>query len=109
MFRHSEIQALLRKQRHAEEAKGFENNTMDPGAEDGKLDVDEAVPPQKKEKGKKQKAKKSWYKTHVKPDLRKRTWDKVDQGLESLEYGDETASQPAAKRSMQRKQISYDD
>lgn len=85
-----------------------------PEVEEGELGDDAAStkdPNQAGGKGKKQKGKKkkSWFKTNVKPDLRKRTWDKVGQGLSSLEYGEDIGAGPAAKRSMQRKQISYDD
>ncbi|PMD38106.1 hypothetical protein L207DRAFT_585020 [Hyaloscypha variabilis F] len=149
IFRHSEIQALLRGRRHAAEARQDRQNRQEQEElpeehrrdgplrnvavevqgqgeqilEDGELD-DEAVtlnadlrcsPPVTKDnnlkkKGKKpQKAKqKSFFKQHIKPDLRKRTWDKVDTGLESLDY-DEGDSSTAATRPAQRKRVSYED
>ncbi|KAK3953509.1 hypothetical protein QBC32DRAFT_117369 [Pseudoneurospora amorphoporcata] len=42
-------------------------------------------------------------------DLRKRTWDVVDKGLASLDYGEEENGQPSDERAMQRRRISYDD
>jgi hypothetical protein len=156
IFRHSEIQALLRARRHAAEAKqdkedSDEQETLLDGAredslvqenireqgqqeedlEDGELGeaADSSItdlpssPPvtktkQSKKKGKKaQKAmqknasgpsQKSFFKQNIKPDLRKRTWDKVDTGLESLDY-DEGEPGAASTRPMQRRRISYDD
>jgi Protein of unknown function (DUF3807) len=150
IFRHSEIQALLRDRRHAAEAKQdkedeeTEENSREEQIEDvlvqeamveeqgqgeamledGELD-DEADTPTtemssyspvtkgKKSKNKGQKAQKnkvtkqkSFFKQHVKPDLRKRTWDKVDTGLESLDY-DEGESGVASTRPIQRRRISY--
>lgn len=123
MFRHSEIQALLRARRLAREATDSEvaeeeiavKESVATGldVEDGQLGDDAASNKASSQagKGKKRngKKKKSWFKTNVKPDLRKRTWDKVDTGLSSLDYGESEGAEPAAKRSMQRKQISYDD
>ena len=66
----------------------------------------------KKEKAKAKRARepvnKGFFKQNVKPDLRKRTWDKVETGLESLDY-DEGESAAAPARPMQRRRISYDD
>lgn len=42
-------------------------------------------------------------------DLRKRTWDVVDKGLASLDYGEEAAGEPSGERATQRRRISYDD
>ena len=42
-------------------------------------------------------------------DLRKRTWDVVDKGLASLDYGEEATGQPSDERATQRRRISYDD
>jgi len=50
----------------------------------------------------------SYYKRNIKPDLRKRTWDKVETGLEGLDYDEgDSASQPA--HTAQRRKITYDD
>ena len=129
MFRHSEIQALLRDRRHAEE-NGKGNGTDLDKAEDGELDddIDAAAaisdpttldmpveeegregPARKKGRKSQQKKKGGGQKQHVKPDLRKRTWDKVERGLESLEYGDEENRAAARPAAAQRRRISYDD
>lgn len=152
IFRHSEIQALLRDRRHAAEAKqDKEDNQTEANSpkeqiedilvqeavveeqiqgenilEDGELDQEAETPTTEMPssspatKGKKSKKKwkeaqkaetakqKSFFKQHIKPDLRKRTWDKVDTGLESLDY-DEGDSGAASTRLIQRRRISYDD
>lgn len=152
IFRHSEIQALLRDRRHAAEAKqDKEDNQTEENSpkvqiegilvqeavveeqvqgeemlEDGELDEEAETPttempsssPATKGKKSKKRGKeaqktetakqKSFFKQHIKPDLRKRTWDKVDTGLESLDY-DEGDSSAASTRLIQRRRISYDD
>lgn len=131
MFRHSEIQRLLRE-RSAQEAglstcnrKNIVQTSV--STKDGQLEdsapatdaerLDQAAPQiletdelakttvRGKKKGQQQG---KWsFKQHIKPDLRKRTWDKVEQGLESLDYGgDHIEIAPAAR---QRRQVSYDD
>lgn len=129
MFRHSEIQALLRKKRQAEENKAAPAREDDQSAEveESELEDNQDVPapaperphpaaklrPQnggsrngKCQKGEQRKGR--GHKQPPKPDLRKRTWDKVDQGLQSLDYGEEesAAAMPAAP---QRRRISYED
>jgi hypothetical protein len=123
MFRHSEIQALLRERRYAEEAKADGTPSMsskEPVAGDGEEggspgDIQEehrSIPSHDggnttaNGKGKK----KGKNGRNQKPDLRKRTWDKVDEGLEKLDYGEEEApASKTASRGMQRRKISYDD
>lgn len=118
MFRHSEIQKILRKRRLAEQMKedNKENgiSTAEEAIKEEDFEDDAASPASEnwnqagKGKRKKGKKKKSWYKTHVKPDLRKRTWDKVDDsGLESLSYDEEPSGERPIK--VQRTQLSYDD
>ncbi|RDW87573.1 hypothetical protein BP5796_03267 [Coleophoma crateriformis] len=124
MFRHSEIESLLREQRHAREARddsevreaGAEqkNDAMEDGAEhdDGGIFDTNApvVSKQKKKKGRKGGQGKSFFKQNVKPDLRKRTWDKVDKGLDDLAYDDADGSATQDRSSApQRRRISYDD
>jgi len=156
IFRHSEIQALLRARRHAAEAKQDkadseeqeasldgsredslvhenirEQGQLEEDLEDGELGevADSSITDlpcsrpvtktkQSKKKGKKAQngmpkiasgpSQKSFFKQNIKPDLRKRTWDKVDTGLESLDY-DEGEPGAASTRPMQRRRISYDD
>lgn len=130
IFRHSEIQALLKERRREEEVREDKSSSEqskalseDGEVEDGELGDDSPVvetptpppapkeqPPAKKARKTQRGKQKSFYKQHVKPDLRKRTWDKVDAGMDSLSYDDESGS--AASRpnqSAQRRRISYDD
>ncbi|EKD18226.1 uncharacterized protein L3040_007604 [Drepanopeziza brunnea f. sp. 'multigermtubi'] len=136
IFRHSEIEALLRERRHAGEQRVYiadyqtakapaKDNletqcSMLEDFEDGELDdKGSSAPPPPSRPGKRmskkekkiQKAKQmGFYKQHVKPDLRKRTWDKVDTGLGSLSYDDEDGTSKAClTKPAQRRQISYDD
>ncbi|RKF58451.1 hypothetical protein OnM2_067024 [Erysiphe neolycopersici] len=53
---------------------------------------------------------KGYFRQVIKPDLRKRTWDKVEVGLESLDYDEfQNASTSGATRSAQRRRVTYDD
>ncbi|KAI0882100.1 uncharacterized protein GGS22DRAFT_47775 [Annulohypoxylon maeteangense] len=86
------------------------------GSEDGEI---EAEPPQltkaearrlKKQRSKRKKNQERKFNPEKKPDLRKRTWDVVEAGMDSLDYdeldtGRNASSTPAA----QRRRISYDD
>lgn len=57
-----------------------------------------------------QKGEKGWFRKAIKPDLRKRTWDVVDAGMDSLDYDGVEASVGAESGSAtQRRKISYDD
>lgn len=159
IFRHSETQALLRKRRHATEAKEQEDLDQSSASiadtvavarsktmpeperpmigpvmesvdmEDGELEDDSPEPAtpasthttQSKKKKNKNKNKssrmkdrdpkpKGFFKQNIKPDLRKRTWDKVETGLEALDY-DEMDGGSGVKQgpATQRRRISYDD
>ncbi|KAK6820555.1 hypothetical protein PG990_012544 [Apiospora arundinis] len=96
------------------------------GSEDGELESDTPKPVSatvKRRKARKNKKKArnaahnaqqnepGWFKKNVKPDLRKRTWDKVETGMDSLDYED--APQPEfgnnSEPPTQRRKISYDD
>ncbi|KAJ8066043.1 hypothetical protein OCU04_005136 [Sclerotinia nivalis] len=135
IFRHSEIQAILRERRHAAES----NETVDEQTtseipnidhveaeeEDGEVAENFSHPepigpvrPKKKSKKelkkirKAQEAKeKGWFKQNVKPDLRKRTWDKVEKSIGSLAYDDDEGggNSHASSSAPQRRKISYDD
>lgn len=128
MFRHSEIHALLKEKRLVEEARqeAVDRNLPTPpieGREDGESIVSEptSVPVEAKErannaqnKGKGKKSQKSRKGRHgpsqQKPDLRKRTWDKVDKGLDGLDYGEEAATVTRAPQgASQRRKVSYED
>ena len=94
-------------------------------SEDGEIESDTPKPrPQAGKKKKKRNKKKTkprsdslqhgdpgWFKKTVKPDLRKRTWDKVEAGMDSLDYEDSPldAAGSRAGPAAQRRKISYDD
>lgn len=131
MFRHSEIQALLRERRHAEENKATparDDDDQAAEAEEGELEDAEDAPAPEPERPRpapkvgtrnastgntrRQKAeqrKGRGHKQPPKPDLRKRTWDKVDRGLQSLDYGDEEEGAAALPAASRRRKISYED
>lgn len=121
MFRHSEIQTLLRKQQRAAEDKEyvFEGSSnigaIDQDANSGDLAQDDTVSmagrsTQGIRKKRKARNKKQSFKQNVKPDLRKRTWDKVDEGMDGLDYGEEESSTMAIPTpAPSRRRISYDD
>lgn len=130
MFRHSEIQALLRERRRAEERKAVSRHDHNEaaGTKEGELEDDQDTPAPWHElpqpvsgvehldaatsKAKRQKAgrkKRGDHKQPLKPDLRKRTWDRVDRGLESLDYGEEDNAAQALQAAPQRRKISYED
>ncbi|KAK6074207.1 hypothetical protein SCUP515_06597 [Seiridium cupressi] len=51
-----------------------------------------------------------WFKKTIKPDLRKRTWDVVETGMDSLDYdGLEASAGSGTGQASQRRKISYDD
>jgi hypothetical protein len=63
----------------------------------------------RKERKAQQARQRGFFKQKIKPDLRKRTWDMVDSGMESLDYDDQSSGPPAANPALQRRRISYDD
>ncbi|KAL6358860.1 hypothetical protein LRP88_09053 [Fusarium phalaenopsidis] len=93
IFRHSELEALRKKQ-----AK--ESDTKTVGSSDEPMDLSDdspaptqteatsSAPPTSFQSNKKKKKKKGPKRgrPEPKPDLRKRTWDVVDKGLDSLDY-----------------------
>lgn len=132
IFRHSEIEALLRDRRHAEEARedaraptltkaasradDIEDGELEESAVETDIAAAEILPlsqiqiRQSKKQHKGQKThRKGFFKQNVKPDLRKRTWDKVDAGMDSLAYDEEPAKGAMPTKSAQRRRISYDD
>jgi len=157
IFRHSEIQALLRDRRHAEEAQEdeYESPAIEPTEsvsaespfhqngsleidvkameegefEEGELEDDISTPQapnpqspqnQNNKRGKRKKNKigsknerppqpKGFFRQNVKPDLRKRTWDKVDSGLANLDYDEDAGAATIPNPAAQRRRISYND
>jgi len=137
IFRHSEIETLLREQRHAQELQSNSDSptaSIDPVApevEEGELEDTPSSVVSKKSKAvtinstsdtkkkagkmntKQRKAQyakeKGFFKQKIKPDLRKRTWDKVDAGMDSLMYDEDGSGGSTAGTAAQRRRISYDD
>lgn len=127
MFRHSEIETILRQRRYAAErgttqstpqvhpTPSTDSRPTSASASESLLEAGELEDKQrngngngnvKRKKSKKQKNKKR----EVKPDLRKRSWDVVDQGVGSLDYGEEVNNDATGRRPQAgRRTISYDD
>ncbi|KAK4141873.1 uncharacterized protein C8A04DRAFT_13735 [Dichotomopilus funicola] len=120
IFRHSELEALRRTRESSETKKNTTKNTAQEDAaheheseEEG--EVSSPTPSaatattKKNKKRKRGKVKKNKANAGEEPiDLRKRTWDVVDTGLSSLDYGEEE-QEPVAASTIQRRRISYDD
>ncbi|KAF4784768.1 hypothetical protein HER10_EVM0012196 [Colletotrichum scovillei] len=82
MFRHSELETIKREQERRSTAVRQAGET----GEDGTLRAAESSrPPGKNAKNKKKKRGKGKGQ-EPKPDLRKRTWDVVESGLDTLDY-----------------------
>jgi hypothetical protein len=80
IFRHSELEALRRSKENGSSAAISQNvNGTASDAHKGHFKNDGKVKKSKKKGGNRRKA-------EPKPDLRKRTWDVVETGLDSLEY-----------------------
>lgn len=114
IFRHSELEALRRER----ESSKPSNTTTTIPEEDAAQDLSEgevssATPSATAKKPKKRKRGKpknnNTNKNGAEPiDLRKRTWDVVDTGLATLDYGEED-NKPVEAGAIQRRRISYDD
>ncbi|KAI1198398.1 hypothetical protein F5X97DRAFT_150806 [Nemania serpens] len=86
------------------------------GSEDGEIETEKSVLTkaearrQKKLRARQRRKENQKFQPEKKPDLRKRTWDVVETGMDSLHYDDLEMSQDRGSASTaQRKQISYDD
>ncbi|KAI0443203.1 hypothetical protein F4803DRAFT_329391 [Xylaria telfairii] len=86
------------------------------GSEDGEIETEKPVLTkaeirrQKKLRARQRRRETQKFQPEKKPDLRKRTWDIVDAGMDSLHYDDLGMPQdPSGASNTQRKQISYDD
>ncbi|KAJ3580294.1 hypothetical protein NPX13_g264 [Xylaria arbuscula] len=89
---------------------------VDEGSEDGEIETEKPVLTkaemrrQKKLRARQRKRENQKFQPEKKPDLRKRTWDVVEAGMDGLYYDDLGTSQNSnSASSAQRKQISYDD
>jgi hypothetical protein len=90
IFRHSELRELQRRQEKAAantNGKPDADITIDKarGSEDASS-LQAALPSSFRGNGKKKKKGNNRPKPEPKPDLRKRTWDVVDKGVDSLDY-----------------------
>lgn len=124
IFRHSELEALRRARESskikkaimsaASDQEGDQEQEVDLAADDDISEEAAAAAPAKKSKKRKRGKGKNKNKKntaggggeHI--DLRKRTWDVVGEGLDSLDYDDDEA-QPVEATAVQRRRISYDD
>ncbi|KAL2021444.1 hypothetical protein VTK56DRAFT_7197 [Thermocarpiscus australiensis] len=107
IFRHSELEAL----RRARESSKIRKVTVPEGEGDAAHDISEgeassAAPANIKKSKKRKRGKNKNGGEQI--DLRKRTWDVVDKGLETLDYGEEQ-TEPVEASTIQRRRISYDD
>ena len=138
IFRHSEFESLRREQRYAQESIDTQDESATPSAtsildvEEGELadksasiaSTEHRCPNAraqgrnfKKNAGKMNKKQrkaeyakeKGFFKQKIKPDLRKRTWDKVDAGMDSLMYDEDGSSAASPGMASQRRRISYND
>ncbi|ROW07795.1 hypothetical protein VMCG_03586 [Cytospora schulzeri] len=129
MFRHSEIQALLKSREKAQPRRNISSESSTPipmeledaMSEEGEL-ADEVSPQvvaaKKKKNNNKNKNKKkkrgsgnSNAKRQYSPDpeRRKRTWDVVDTGLDGLDYGETEQAQTKLSPARQRRRITYEE
>jgi hypothetical protein len=87
IFRHSELEALRRRQEKLSESAGSKSAAAalhDRDSPHGMTEASGSDTAKGKAKKKKKNAKR--MKPEPKPDLRKRTWDVVEAGLDTLDY-----------------------
>ncbi|KAK4110468.1 hypothetical protein N656DRAFT_770149 [Canariomyces notabilis] len=116
IFRHSELEALRRAKESSNNTNMNETTSTRAGEDiphdlsEGEVSSPTPLVTATTRKQKKRKRGKNNKNKHAAEqiDLRKRTWDVVDKGLESLEY-DEEESEPSQAGAIQRRRISYDD
>jgi hypothetical protein len=110
IFRHSEFEALRRARGSSQPRKSTTTNPEEDSSEEGEISSTPSGAAKKSKKRKRGKPKNNnKNRTGGEPiDLRKRTWDVVDTGLASLDYGEEE-NNPAESSAIQRRRISYDD
>ncbi|KAI1081964.1 hypothetical protein F5B20DRAFT_578738 [Whalleya microplaca] len=89
---------------------------MQDGSEDGEIETEKpklskaALKRLKRQRAKQRKQEQRKFHPEKKPDLRKRTWDVVEAGMDTLDYGELEDHQGAAANPVaQRRRISYDD
>lgn len=126
MFRHSEIQVLLKSREKAQPWRNTSSESstpvpmeLDAMSEEGELADEvshEGIAAKKKNNKKKNKKKKRGSgngnaKRQYSPDpeRRKRTWDVVDTGLDGLDYGETQQAQTRLSPGRQRRRITYEE
>jgi len=109
IFRHSERETL-RREELKKSTSGTAIRQPEEGLDDGEIEEDTAAAPAsaKPKKGGTKTQKKWKSRGNTKPDLRKRTWDVVEAGLDSLDYGEMETGETTAPAA-QRRRITYDD
>jgi hypothetical protein len=113
IFRHSELEALRRARESSNSGKTTTTKPEEDAAhdmsEDGEVSSAPSATAKQSKKRKRGKSKKNKTNNGAEPiDLRKRTWDVVDKGLATLDYGEEN-NEPVEASAIQRRRISYDD
>lgn len=119
MFRHSELQTL---EKAREQNPGRRNSSspiplkVEQGeSEDGEVFEEELpqsfVGKKKKKNKKKKRGSGNGNKQRPEPviDLRKRTWDVVEQGVDSLDYDETEQAGASTEHVARRRKITYDD
>ncbi|KAI1501173.1 hypothetical protein F5X99DRAFT_210663 [Biscogniauxia marginata] len=101
------------------EAKAHASDKMEEvenGSEDGEIETEKPqltnaeIRRRKRYRAKQRKKQQQKFNPEKKPDLRKRTWDVVETGMNSLDYDDDVITQDVgANSAAKRRQISYDD
>lgn len=84
IFRHSELRELERARERASKLPKSENSSEEQEKVEGQAAVAPVSKPREAKRGKKRSNKQA--RREPKPDLRKRTWDVVEAGLDSLDY-----------------------
>ncbi|KAK0630124.1 hypothetical protein B0T17DRAFT_490604 [Bombardia bombarda] len=119
IFRYSELEALRRAQENPTSKKvASQASRIDgpgqPVSTDAKGDpsdgeISDATPAVAPKKKKRKRSNKKQNERKPVIDLRKRTWDVVEQGLATLDYEGEENQQSTQSNAVQRRRISYDD
>ncbi|RYP73386.1 hypothetical protein DL771_003654 [Monosporascus sp. 5C6A] len=133
IFRHSEIESLRRAQSKIDKTRAEsaamlqasrvgdqtavaedDDGELRAASEDGELESEKPTAAElrrmKRKRAKQSKKEKRKFQPEQKEDLRKRTWDKVEAGMDSLDYdGLETAYDATSNHTAQRRRISYED
>ncbi|KAI5864699.1 hypothetical protein GGS23DRAFT_619353 [Durotheca rogersii] len=98
------------------EADGKKGDEVQEASEDGEIETD--IPTltkaearrNKKLRTRRKKQEQRKFNPEKKPDLRKRTWDVVEAGMDGLDYDElESSGDASAAPAAQRRRISYDD